>query len=666
MQKISSPDQEKKRLAALRSYHILDTATEQDYEELTELAAVICQTPIALISLVDANRQWFKSSKGLDVSETDRAYSFCAHAIQVPDEIMQIEDANKDDRFKSNPLVTGDPHITFYAGVPLVDQEGHALGSLCVIDQQTRALTESQQNALRLLAKQVIKKIELRKQLTDSQYTSKRLRSVNNRLVTSEHELKSIINHLPLPAGVYTGIDMVIQFANPAMLSIMGKDESVIGMPYHLALPELSAMDFPKTMLQVMQTGISYQQRESHLTFMHKGELKEFFFNYDFTPLQNEAGQVWGLLNTATDVTATVKARIKAERAEDLFRLSVSSANMGTWHLDAKTNSLTASERTKELFGYLPHEDMPLDAAVTQIAPEYREHVTKAIQAAISAGESYDLEYPIIGHRDKKLRWVRATGKLYTKEDGSMTDFLGTLIDITERKMTEQRKNDFIGIVSHELRSPLTSLNGYIQMLDIKASNQGDELIAGIANKAKRQVDRMRTLITGFLDVARMNEGKIQLHRKRFDMKSLMKLAEEELMATANTHKLVFHAVEHILVDADQDKIEQVLINYINNAVKYSPGESTIRVSCIKENGEVKVCVKDEGMGLAHKDQQRVFERFYRVESEAMQTTKGFGIGLYLCRELVELHGGRAGVVSKLGKGSEFWFSLPVLSSSNL
>jgi len=127
---------EQKRLEALYSYDILDTDTEKDFDDLTALAAAICDTPISLISFVDRDRQWFKSHHGLDARQTDRCHSFCSHAIQDPEHLMQVEDAQKDVRFQNNPLVTGSPDIRFYAGMPLLDRDGYALGSLCVIDQR--------------------------------------------------------------------------------------------------------------------------------------------------------------------------------------------------------------------------------------------------------------------------------------------------------------------------------------------------------------------------------------------------------------------------------------------------------------------------------------------------------------------------------------------------
>jgi len=151
------------RLAALREYNLLDTDPEAVYDDLTQLAALVCGTPFATVTLIDADRQWFKSVVGLDVRETPRDVSFCAHAI-LQSEMMIVPDAAQDPRFAGNPYVTGAPYIRFYAGVPLITLEGHALGALCVIDQKPRQLSPAQEAGLRTLARQVVSRIETTRQ----------------------------------------------------------------------------------------------------------------------------------------------------------------------------------------------------------------------------------------------------------------------------------------------------------------------------------------------------------------------------------------------------------------------------------------------------------------------------------------------------------------------
>jgi GAF domain-containing protein len=153
---------EKQRLKVLWQYSVLDTVPEEIFDDLTELAARICEAPIALITLVDENRQWFKSKVGISIQETSRDISFCAHAIKQP-ELFIVPDATKDARFSHNPLVTSDPKVRFYAGAPLISPDGYALGTLCVIDKVPRELRPGQEQALRILARHVMSQLELRR-----------------------------------------------------------------------------------------------------------------------------------------------------------------------------------------------------------------------------------------------------------------------------------------------------------------------------------------------------------------------------------------------------------------------------------------------------------------------------------------------------------------------
>jgi GAF domain-containing protein len=157
------------RLLSLKSYEILDTLPEPEYDELTELASQICGTSVSLISLIDDKRQWFKSAHGLTMTETPKEFAFCTHTIQNPEMPLIVPDSRLDDRFSNNPLVTNDPRVIFYAGVPLVNKDGYAMGSLCVLDSTPRSLTTQQVHALKVLAKQVVRLFELRKTLKSYQ-----------------------------------------------------------------------------------------------------------------------------------------------------------------------------------------------------------------------------------------------------------------------------------------------------------------------------------------------------------------------------------------------------------------------------------------------------------------------------------------------------------------
>ncbi|MBT8214062.1 MAG: GAF domain-containing sensor histidine kinase [Acidimicrobiia bacterium] len=208
------PQTEAARLTELETFEILDTLPEQAYDAITKVAAYICDAPIALISIVDADRQWFKSTHGLDVSETPRDIAFCPYAIMNPQELMVVPDATADERFSSNPLVTGDPEIRFYAGAPLVTRSGNALGTLCVIDRTARDLTPDQRQALEALSVQVMALLDLRRTYKDLEATHQQLRDVMRQrdtfIATVSHEIRTpltaVIGYIGLLADPNAGL----------------------------------------------------------------------------------------------------------------------------------------------------------------------------------------------------------------------------------------------------------------------------------------------------------------------------------------------------------------------------------------------------------------------------------------------------------------------------
>ena len=182
--------EDQQRLEALQEYGIMDTPPEEEFDNITALASRICGTPISLITLLDDQRQWFKAAVGIDIKETPIEYAFCAYAIKNPSDPTVVPDSRKDERFADNPFVTGEPYIVFYAGMPLVDEKGFALGSLCVLDVEEHTLTPFQLTALKQLARQVVSLLHLKKKNRDLEKRVETLEHQNRRLEEELRDLK--------------------------------------------------------------------------------------------------------------------------------------------------------------------------------------------------------------------------------------------------------------------------------------------------------------------------------------------------------------------------------------------------------------------------------------------------------------------------------------------
>lgn len=700
------PANDKERLEALRSYNILDTATERDFDELTELASVICGTPIALISLVDQDRQWFKSRKGLDVSETERAYSFCAHAINQPGELLQVPDANKDERFKDNPLVTGQPDIVFYAGVPLVNEDGYALGSLCVIDSVTKQLTPLQQSALRTIGRQVMDKLELRRKVSRLEKAEKVNQLLYRQLGALNDRNRSLIEQAPVAIIVLRGEDLLIEAVNPPMLELLGKQTDIVNMPLLKAIPELNGQEPFNLLYSVYQTGEPVYGYDMPVLLVRNGIEETGYYDFTYAPLI-ENGKITGVIDMAVNVTDKVnsrqlaqqmnedlsaineeqivineelvstieelrvtqetlaESRFELERVYEQAQLSKQAAELGVFDMNLVSGALEWDKRCRTLFGISHDDSITYEKDfLPGLHPEDRDRVFRVIGEVFNkqlTGGNYDIEYRTIGAEDGRTRWVRAKGRAFFNEMDEPLRFIGVVLDITEQKQNDQLKNDFIAMVSHELKTPLTSMGGYLQMLQLMARKEEKTLIINTLDKTMKQVGKMTKMITGFLDVSRLEAGKIYIDHERFDMKELLKEIEDETMPANSTHNIIFAPVLNAWVNGDRDKIGQVITNLISNALKYSAPGTTLQIACVAVGECSQVSVRDEGMGIAAKDLDKLFDRYYRVEGHQLKSITGFGIGLYLCSEIIKRHDGRIWVESEPGEGSTFYFSIPII-----
>ncbi|MET1057087.1 MAG: PAS domain-containing protein [Pedobacter sp.] len=262
-------------------------------------------------------------------------------------------------------------------------------------------------------------------------------------------------------------------------------------------------------------------------------------------------------------------------------------------------------------------------------------------------------DFPHIG---KKLMLLNA----YRIElEGQFKDqILLAIEDITERKEIERRKDDFLSIASHELKTPLTTIKGYIQILERHIPDNASEKFNKTLGKVASYVDRLNNLIAELLDVSRIQTGNIELHKTSFDFDAMIDEAIEGIRALATNHRILINGRTGAQVIGDESHIIQVINNLLSNAIKYAPDAQEIEVSISKVSDYIKVSVRDFGLGMNSEDKKRVFERFFR-SGEIQKRFPGMGIGLYICDQIIKNHGGTLWVESEIGKGSTFSFTIP-------
>jgi len=234
------------------------------------------------------------------------------------------------------------------------------------------------------------------------------------------------------------------------------------------------------------------------------------------------------------------------------------------------------------------------------------------------------------------------------------------LEEIEFRKQAERKKDEFISIASHELKTPLTSVKGYIQLLERGLNKGGDiQVVKSHLAKAQIQLEKLNGLIADLLDISKIESGKLKFNKQYFDIDQLLDGIIEVIHQSNPGFRIIKNGTVNTKVYGDEMRIEQVIVNFLTNAIKYSPGTTEALLNVSLENNELYIGVKDYGIGMQPDQAKRVFEKFYRVE-ETSQRFQGLGIGLYICYEIIKRHGGQINVSSVYGEGSEFYFTIPI------
>lgn len=239
------------------------------------------------------------------------------------------------------------------------------------------------------------------------------------------------------------------------------------------------------------------------------------------------------------------------------------------------------------------------------------------------------------------------------------------ILNETQKALREELefKDEFISIASHELKTPLTSIKAYLQLLDRSMQVVGDKTVLNYLQRTQVQIEKLHTLISDLLDISKIESGKLKFNKKNFSFKDLLQGTIETIEQTHPGCIINMKGNSDVQVYGDDGRIEQVLINYLTNAIKYSPDCKEVEVVSTVGNGELRVSVKDRGIGISPEKQENIFQKFYRAEDSANRF-QGLGIGLYICAEIIKRHNGSYGVASEPGKGSVFYFSIPIVNHS--
>jgi len=710
------PANETARLEALRAYGVLDTPAERACDDLVKLAAQLCGTPVATITLVDEARQWFKAKAGFDTCETSRDVAFCAHTVLQPDQMLIVSDATRDPRFADNPLVTGAPHIRFYAGVPLLTPQGLAIGALCVIDYVPRQLTMEQQQTLAMLARQAADQLELRRHLAESTRAEALLQ--HSRAQLAEAQRLSHIGswHWVLTSNVITWSD--------EMFRIYGFEPQSFVVTHDLAM----SRTHPDDLARCIQAG-------EQLLRSHRLEAMEF-------RMVRPDGQVRTLLSTATavpgafggpaimhgtvqDITerkrieqALSESEARLRRQSDLMEEAQAAAEVGGWEIDLATNQLHWTSETYRIHETSPAEYSPsVETTIGFYAPESVPLITSAVQNGIANGTGWDLELELITARKRRI-WVRAVGKT-EYQNGRVTRIYGAVQNITARKQAEsalrrakeiaeaanrelaetnsqmeesirranemalaaeaacRAKSEFLATMSHEIRTPMNGVIGFTGLLaDTNLSAEQREHVEIIRSSG----ETLLTLINDILDFSKIEANRMELERVPFDIRAVVQqtLALLKTRAAAKNLHLRSKVVDSVptTVVGDVTRLRQVLLNLAGNAIKFTEqGEVTVEITrpelrvsrfSAEENPgtiDLHFTVRDTGIGIPPDRISRLFKPFSQIDSSTTRRYGGTGLGLAISKKLCELMGGGIRIESTPGFGSAFHFTIKTQTS---
>jgi PAS domain S-box-containing protein len=483
--------------------------------------------------------------------------------------------------------------------------------------------------------------------------TNEELEVSHSELLLSEARFRNLILQAPIGICVIRAQDLLVLDVNDSYLELVGKKrEELENRIIWDAVPE-AAEAYAPIMQGVITTGIAFKTKETEIKLIRNGISEQLFVDFVYEPVKNSAGIVTAVMVLGIDVTDKTKAKQSIADAEERVRLAVDGAEIGTYEYHYELDQLTTSDRFNQIFGF----DKPMSRleVISMYHLADRHLSDEAHELAMQTGKiAYETRFIAA---DQSIHWVRIQGNVYFNATGKRVKLLGTVLDITEYKRLQQQKDDFISIASHELKTPLTSLKASLQLLERMKTNPSP-LLPKLIGQSAKSMRKISELVEDLLNVSRMNEGHISLNKQRFELGKMLEECSAQIRQDEQ-HELILEGDLTLEVEADEHRIEQVVVNFVNNAVKYAPNSKEIYIISEKQADKIKVSVKDNGPGIAPDKLPHLFDRYFRADETGAQVS-GLGLGLYISADIIARHGGQIGVDSELGKGSTFWFTLPV------
>ena len=382
-----------------------------------------------------------------------------------------------------------------------------------------------------------------------------------------------------------------------------------------------------------------------------------FFMSGVMKPLRHQS------LNGFVKITRDITDRKLAEEAlflsEQHKSLAVQSAQMGEWNYDLNQDLISGDEQCRKLMAIKDSEKTWEFGSLLQLIHEDdRPSVKQALDTALDGLNIFHSEFRVRHADATTTKWISVYGRVVAHVNDKPSRLIGVIYDITNRKMLEAQKDDFINIASHELRSPVTSIKAYTELLGDMFDQEGDSENGKLIKKLNAQVDRLVRLIYNLLDASTLSQLTMKLKPQPLDINQLIDNQILALPSISRTDRIVFNRQALPLIHADPERIGQVIENLLSNALKYS-GDKPVIVTTEDALEGIKVSVRDYGPGIPETSRTSIFERYYRVASDGKTASPGLGLGLYIASEIIRQHFGTIGVEGNVGEGAVFYFTLP-------